>query len=494
MQKVNRQQYLWVAVLAIVPLLGWWAYGLSDLDEGFYGAVIREMLRRGDFVTPYYNGHPWFEKPILLYWLSAPMVLLFGDEFGPRMSSVLASLGLYWLIFSQTRRIAGERAGLMAALFCSSSLLVVAVGKSLMTDSIFDVCLAASLLLFYQSCQDRPKLRVMAGLFVGLSVLAKGPVGLLFFGIIVGIAMWRIPGLRAGARGQWIGFWAACLATIALWYAPAYGVNGQLFIDEFIVKQNIQRFRGGDAAHTDTRLFAYFLYFPILIIAVFPWGRWLPSTISKWRKSDLGDFSRYCWIWALTIFGFFTLSSAKLPHYVLPVIPPLAIVAGVCAAQRESERRKPFKKTLIGAGIWAISLLLITVGAMRLAYYGGEIGELKIPGAQAEAHDLIRFCRRQGGDVAAYQLPRRDKSLGTGTLRLQETSLPSLAFYLDQPLVLAETFDQLKAAPRARWLFTRVGRISDADLREWEGQGIRLILPASEPEHRYFVVYEIDRS
>src|SRR5580693_6722422 len=87
--------YAW---LAILPLLGWWLYGLFDLDEGFYAAVVAEMNRRGEWITPYFNGHPWFEKPVLLYWVAKPCLALFGGEFGIRLPSILASLATYAII------------------------------------------------------------------------------------------------------------------------------------------------------------------------------------------------------------------------------------------------------------------------------------------------------------------------------------------------------------------------------------------------------------
>ncbi|HXH61652.1 MAG TPA: hypothetical protein VNI20_09885, partial [Fimbriimonadaceae bacterium] len=64
-----------VVAACVLPLLGFWATGLTDLDEGYYGAVVANMIRTGDWITPHFNGHPWFEKPILLYWLATPSVM-----------------------------------------------------------------------------------------------------------------------------------------------------------------------------------------------------------------------------------------------------------------------------------------------------------------------------------------------------------------------------------------------------------------------------------
>ncbi|MCC7103416.1 MAG: glycosyltransferase family 39 protein, partial [Fimbriimonadaceae bacterium] len=123
-----------VWLLCGLPLCGYWLTGLFDLDEGFYGAISREMLRRGDWITPHYNGAPWFEKPILVYWLAAPSIAVFGEDFGPRLPSVLCAIGLYWLTWRMVRRDYDELAANLAALMLASSLLVVACSRQLMTD------------------------------------------------------------------------------------------------------------------------------------------------------------------------------------------------------------------------------------------------------------------------------------------------------------------------------------------------------------------------
>jgi len=84
-------------------MVGWWTYGLFDLDEGFYASVTGSMIRHHEWITPLYNGKPWFEKPILMYWLAKPSVMLFGTEVGPRLPSVLCTIALYAIDGVQVR-------------------------------------------------------------------------------------------------------------------------------------------------------------------------------------------------------------------------------------------------------------------------------------------------------------------------------------------------------------------------------------------------------
>ncbi len=159
-------------LLAAFPLLGFWLTGLFDLDEGFYGAVVAEMNRRGEWITPYYNGAPWFEKPILLYWLAKPFVMLFGPWWGPRMPIVLGALLLYLLIFRTAKARFGLGEAVWSTLILSSSLLMVALGRMMMTDVPLVLALSACFLWFFESLEtsgrDRVKWRTLAGVALGI--------------------------------------------------------------------------------------------------------------------------------------------------------------------------------------------------------------------------------------------------------------------------------------------------------------------------------------
>ena len=128
----------------LVPFFGFWMVGLTDIDEGFYGAVVRDMLRRGDWITPTLNGVPWFEKPILSYWVAMPPVALFGNEFGARMPSVVATLLTAWVWQWFLKRRGSPIANLMPIAYCGS-LLVVGVGRMMLTDAPLVLCLTVAL-------------------------------------------------------------------------------------------------------------------------------------------------------------------------------------------------------------------------------------------------------------------------------------------------------------------------------------------------------------
>jgi 4-amino-4-deoxy-L-arabinose transferase-like glycosyltransferase len=469
----SRARWLIVAVFAVLPLLGWWGTGLFDLDEGFYAAVVSEMNRRGEWVTPFYNGHPWFEKPILLYWLAKPCLLAFGDAVGPRLPSVLCALAIYALVGWFARKHFGERTAQLSVLLISTSLLMVILGRLMMTDTVLAACLVAAWLFFWESLDEsRSRWRAWCGLAVGLGILAKGPVALILFGLVVGWMVVRHPEMRSKFRSGWAGFWAACLVVTATWYVPAYLVNGQLFVQEFLIEQNIGRFTGGDPAHTLGGLASLGLYVPVLLLGMLPWSLWIPqAVIQRKERGLLGSYLATC---SVAVFLFFTISGAKLPHYILPVLPPLAILV----AAKLSSARWSFKAALA----WSVALC-VGVNWLQFAYYQGS--------GQAEAHALARYIRshRDGMEIALYQLSRREADLGTGTLKVRETSLPSMMLYLDANTLDTESLEDILTLDRPTWLFTRRGRIrpEDFDRAASLGKAIQEVHPPGLTSRAYSI-------
>lgn len=390
--------------------------GLFDLDEGFYGAVVAEMNRRHEWITPYFNGQPWFEKPILLYWLAKPCMLLFGLDVGPRLPSVICTILLFVVCGFFMKRRYGLQAQSLTIFCLGSSLILLAYGRLMMTDAPLNLALATGLLSFYESLVGDRRWRILTAFCLGLGVLAKGPVAIILFVLVAGIALWRDKSLREQWKGYWLVGTLVLFATIATWYVPCYLANGQTFVQKFLIEQNIGRFLGGDKAHS-AGISGVLMYIAVIIVALIPWGL---IEIKAFTKANLDDsFSRYLAIWAGVIIGFFMISSAKLPHYLLPAIPPLAMLAAKKMATWPSIKWTP---TVVMA-IPLLMFLAVLDPAQRIWYRKS---------GQMEAHYLVR---KHPEIEVLYQLGKQEKELKTGTTQLQETSLPSLIMYLNHPVI-----------------------------------------------------------
>jgi len=321
---------LWFLLLAGVGFfIGLSATPLIDLDEGAFTAATKEMFVRGDFLATYLNGEPRYDKPILIYWLQAASVTLFGwNEFALRLPSALMGLAWMLLAYHVAARLYDRETAIAAAFVTATSLGVVIIARIATADALLDACIAAA--VFFQYLWFRFRRThdlLLAWLAMGLGFLAKGPVavvipmGALFFHCI--------------SLGRWRDFWQFALnwrgillwAAIALpWYVAVTWVKGPEFIESFFLKHNVGRFSGAMGDHHAS---GYLYYFPVLLFATMPYtGLMLPLLARIKQLWQTDDFARYALILFVMVFVLFSLSANKLPHYLLYGFSGLLVLLG----------------------------------------------------------------------------------------------------------------------------------------------------------------------
>ncbi|MFM2405094.1 MAG: hypothetical protein RL223_2974 [Pseudomonadota bacterium] len=367
---------MWVAMLsALVWTLGLGALPLFDVDEGAFAEASRELLVSGDWGHTTLNGADRFDKPILVYWLQAAAMQLLGPTTAAaRLPSALCAWawGLTLALFLWPRH--GARAALSVLVLQATALGPLLIGRAATADALLNLLLALTLTdlwrhLERQSGQQRPAtdrtidptadtagqrsaarpLR-RAALWMGLGLLAKGPVAVLI--PAAALALWLAslgprPALRharplLGDTRAWL----ILLGTGLPWYAYAWARHGQAFIDGFFLRHNLQRFGGPLEGHGGS-LGYYLLVLPLLCL---PWAPllWLPLR-RLWRgpaatpvdgpaaqpspsaAADTGGLwtqaeARWLLCWAGFVLVFFSLSGTKLPHYALYALSPLLLL------------------------------------------------------------------------------------------------------------------------------------------------------------------------
>jgi 4-amino-4-deoxy-L-arabinose transferase-like glycosyltransferase len=311
-----------LVLVAIVALYFLYFFGLTRTgligpDEPRYAAIGRAMAATGDWITPRLWGTPWFEKPALLYWMTATGFKLgLGPELAPRLPVALASVAFLVFFYGVLRREFGDRAAWYASTILATSAGWLAYSHIAITDLPMSAAFAAAMLAIFASADARAFLT--AGILLGIAVLAKGLVPLVLFIP----ALWF---LRRRIRDLSLLFLAAAVVA-GPWYVLVSLRNGS-FLQEFIWKHHFGRFLNSALLHQRPIWF----YVPVLLAGIFPWT---PSLLLLFQRRVYQDHrAQFLLAWLAWGFLFFSASRNKLPGYLLPLLPPLAALVGIALAE-----------------------------------------------------------------------------------------------------------------------------------------------------------------
>jgi 4-amino-4-deoxy-L-arabinose transferase-like glycosyltransferase len=315
-------------------IFGTWKLPLIGPDEPRYAEIGRSMARTGDWITPRLGGIEWFEKPALTYWLAGAGFSLLGDsEFAGRIGiGLTGTLGVLLLYVAGTR-LRSARFGYLSASVLASSGIWLGFSRVATFDLPLAVAMELALLAWLLHDQESsPRRRALYwGLFslaLGLAMLAKGLVGILLPALIIGgYAVLTGSLKRQLAPGRLLAALAIFLATSSLWYGPMLARHGQKFIDEFFIAHHFQRYLTNQYRHPQP----FWFFFFVAIAGCFPWIFPLMGRIGglgrRWRSLVGAErFELFVWLWAVIPILFFSFSGSKLPGYILPVFPALAML------------------------------------------------------------------------------------------------------------------------------------------------------------------------
>jgi 4-amino-4-deoxy-L-arabinose transferase-like glycosyltransferase len=383
-----------LCVFALAILLAYFctlgAFALAEPDEPRYAEIPREMIESGDWVTPRLNYVKYFEKPPLIYWLTAIDFELFGmSEFVARLTPAVFALIGIGMAGALGRSMFGPWTGYAAAALLAATPLYFGLSQILILDMPLSGLMTVALGAFWLA-YTRPRWRAafvwLLYAATALAVLTKGPVAPLLIGAIIVVFLVLELNLRAlrwllNPVGILIFFLIA-----APWFVLISHRNPE-FVDFFVIKQHVNRFLKPDE-HREPLWF----FVPIVFGGMLPWTifalfapRTLAAFVTRLVTRRLSAATLYCTVWSAVIFTFFSLSGSKLATYVLPVFCPLAILAarffeGVIASERTDVWRRGTLTmlafaavTLLGAVITGTVVDTWQVAAILPALYIGGV-------------------------------------------------------------------------------------------------------------------------
>ncbi len=341
------------------------------VDETRYLAVAWEMWSRGDYLVPHLNGLPYSDKPPLLFWLINAGWSLFGvSEWWARSVAPLSALGTMLLTVRIGRRLwpsEGDAGSLAAVMFLGLAPWAV-LGTLTMFDTLVAFCVALSLYGLLVASDGRPFIGwLLYGLGIGLGILAKGPVALVFALPPAVLAPLWLEHRSVFVERNWSRWYFGAAGGLVFgvaiglaWAIPAARAGGQVYADAILWGQTAGRVVSSFAHGRP-----FWWYAAIVPAITIPWILWPAfwrGLARMLRHRDAG--TRFCLIWFLLPIAILSAVSGKQVHYLLPAMAPLALLIGRISIEPAAVHGR-IARLLAAAPFFAIALVLLSVPELR---------------------------------------------------------------------------------------------------------------------------------
>jgi len=381
-----------IAALLAIVITCWYALAgstttLFDRDEPRFAQATVEMIESGNWLFPTFDGNLRPDKPILIYWLMSVPVRLFGpSEWAFRFPSALGIGIATFATFIAARRLVSQRAALLAMLILAASPLTMMMGTAATADGWLLCMITAAIAAFIclldaRTMTARISCLVMLSIFTGLAQLTKGPVALAVVGFAsLGTILfaWRSLPRHRKLLFPVVAAFAASVGIFLLWALQANAATQGEFAQQGLGKHVLSRVLAPMEGHGGNFFVSLPYYIPVLIAGFFPWIALLPASVhALWRNTN-GEkatvqstlLRKLVIAWCVPTFVVMSLVATKLPHYVLPIWPALAIVVARSVVdvpqQLHAGWLKPGKILLLISGAIGCAGLLIAPFALNL--------------------------------------------------------------------------------------------------------------------------------
>jgi 4-amino-4-deoxy-L-arabinose transferase-like glycosyltransferase len=394
-----------------------------DYDEAVYADVARGMWMSGDWLRPASNCEPFYEKPILFYWLVCILYSVLGlTPAAPRLVSLLALVAALLFISREVARRASREAAEIAVWIAGASLLPFSLGRIGLLDALLTTAVTVALLAFFRGLgeeKDRNRRRVLAVGYAmtGLAMAIKGPA----FPVIVAAVLLCDAvvqrQVRSTLRRSALPWGVPLVLAVGLPpYLLAATAAGPGFLREFFGEHNLGRMFTPMQGHGGSPLY----YVGVLVVGLLPFSALVPWALVRIRGCDRRRrrLASFATVWGLVLLVAFSTAATKLPNYIAPAIPAFAVVVAVVVVgeKRQTGARWPVTAVLCVGFSIPVAVLPVLLGRAPLLL-GREIFKRAPELAHLPEGLWPRFgffaagACLAGGSIAAWLLARRRSAL-----------------------------------------------------------------------------------
>lgn len=393
---------------------------LANPDEARYAGIAREMLAADDWVTPRLNDTRYFEKPPLVYWTTALTRLAFGPgERAARLTPALFGLGGVLLAYAAGRRLFGRAAGVAAAAVLGTSLLYFVLARVILLDMAVSVLMSAALFAFIIGVGE-PAGGRRRGLFLGLyaaaalATLAKGLIGFLIPGAVMFLWL-MIFNQWQRLRPLYLPSGLALFLAIAAPWHVLVALRNPEWAGFYLGHEHWGRFT--TSAHGRAEPFWFFA--PVLVAGLFPWIGFLGAAVRSalaggWAERNANAAGWFLVLWPGFIFLFFSQSQSKLIPYLLPALPPLAVLIGAWLAREWADGAA--RRLRFGLGVFAFACGLLGIALVAVVQKPGVIRDAEQLAALRPYALAAAVVLWLGGVAAPWAAKVRGVVAGLGTV------------------------------------------------------------------------------
>ena len=458
----------------LLVLLVWAAVYLPRLgtleiksEEGRRILPAVTMLETGNYIVPQVGSEPYFRKPPLVNWLVAGSFKLFGaqNEWTARLPSVLCVLAVALAFVGIARRSLGGNGAVAAALIWLTNFGLLEKGRMIEIEALY-VSLTALAFICWLGCWHEPRWRglgwIFAGVFLGLGLLAKGPLHLFFFYSVVVAVLWQAGEMKELVRGPHLVGLFLMLGIFAAWAIPCLIMMRAAHVAQVWSSQFTGRM-GGD----DFKFASWIFSIPRGVGYLLPWAVLFP--FARFRLLENKADRKFCRALSLGIalpFLIVALTPGALPRYNMPLLAPAIWLLAIFIKEHALVGPPPLRKAITGTVVAVVAAMLIyTVGIIPFL----------------EAREKIRPLGRQ---ITAAVPPNE-------SLYAIDPDYQPYLFYVRRPIVYLDHYYEVPTS--GRYVLLRPQQetmMSGADT--WKGR-MRTLLRIKDYRGQRMGLFEIER-